>query len=246
VLFYPLSMQRIVINRLDRIITSSSEGVGTLGRAFGLPAEKLSVVYNGMDVEAFRNTGEPRRERTLLFVGNTEDHKKGMRYLFEALAMLPEDVTLTIVDEGPPKRLTAWGMIQELGLERRVSFTGKVSLSELVSLYSTCAVTVMASLHEGFGLPAAEAMACETPVVATTAGALPEVVGDDGAGLLVPPRDPAAIRDAVEKLLGDEGLRMSMGKKGRRRAERNFAWPVAAKNTLAVYHDVIESYRSRS
>ncbi len=91
----------------------------------------------------------------------------------------------------------------------------------------------MASLHEGFGLPAAEAMACETPVVATTAGALPEVVGDD-AGILVPPKNPAAIRDAVARLLGDGALRKVMGKKGRKRAER-LRLPVAARNTLEVY-----------
>jgi glycosyltransferase involved in cell wall biosynthesis len=243
IMFYPLSMQRAVINRLDRVITSSQSGVSDLGAEYGVRPEKVSVVYNGMDVEGFRNTGEPREKRTLLFVGNTEDHKKGMRYLFEALALLPEDVTLTIVDEGPPRRLSAWNIITEKGLQDRVRFTGKVSLSDLASLYSRATVLVMASLHEGFGLPAAEAMACGTPVIATTAGALPEVVGDEGAGILVPPRDGKALADAVMKVLADARLRRSMGEKGRRRAEENFAWPVAARNTMAVYRDVIESYR---
>jgi glycosyltransferase involved in cell wall biosynthesis len=233
VLFYPLSMQRIVIKRLDRVITSSNEGVGTLGKAFGLPADRLSVVYNGMDVETFRNTGEPRKEKTLLFVGNTEDHKKGMRYLFEALAMLPEDVTLTIVDEGPPGRLTAWGMIQELGLERRVVFTGKVDLPTLVSLYSTCTVAVMASLHEGFGLPAAEAMCMQTPV-SPNAGALPEFVGDDGAGYWSRRKTRPPIRDAVESSCDSGASKLHVEKKAAS-AEENFAWPVAARNTLAWY-----------
>ncbi|TAL31777.1 MAG: glycosyltransferase family 1 protein [Spirochaetes bacterium] len=243
VMFYPLTMQKTVINRLDRVITSSRSGIKDLGSEFGVSPGKVSVVYNGMDVEGFRNTGEKREGRMLLFVGNTEDHKKGMRYLFEALSLLPEDVTLTIVDEGPPRRLSAWTIITEMGLEKRVRFTGKVDISALVSLYSRATVLVMSSLHEGFGLPAAEAMACETPVVATTAGALPEVVGDDGAGILVPPRDGKAIADAVMKLLGDGKLRREMGKKGRKRTEEKFAWPVAAKNTLQVYRDVIESYR---
>ena len=243
ILFYPLSMQRAVVKRLDRVITSSHQGVGDLEKAFGLSPEKISVVYNGMDVEVFKNNGAPREERSLLFVGNTEDHKKGMRYLFEALAMLPEDITLTIVDEGPPKRLTAWGMIQGLGLEKRVRFTGKVDLAALVHLYSSKAVLVMSSLHEGFGLPAAEAMACGTPVVATRAGALTEVVGNDGAGILVPPKDPAALKDAILAVMENRDLRASMGRKGRKRAEENFAWPVAAKNTYEVYKDVIDRYR---
>lgn len=243
ILFYPLAMQRIVINRLDRVITSSLEGVDQLNRAFGLGHDRVSVVYNGMDVEAFRNNGARREEKTLLFVGNTEDHKKGMRYLFDALALLPGDVRLTIVDEGPPKRLTAWGMIKERNLEQRVSFTGKVDLNTLVDYYSRATVVVLSSLHEGFGLPAAEAMACETPVVATSVGALPEVVGNDGAGILVPPRNPAALKDAVLRVLADGNLRREMGKKGRKRAEENFAWPVAARNTLKVYNDVIDVYR---
>ncbi len=242
ILFYPLTMQRIVINRLHRVITSSREGISELRQAYGLDQKKVSVVYNGMDVELFKNTGEPRKEKSLLFVGNTEDHKKGMRYLFEALAMLPGDVTLTIVDEGPPKRLTAWGMIERLRLQDRVTFTGRVDLATLVHHYSTCTILVMASLYEGFGLPAAEAMSCETPVVATTAGALPEVVGD--AGLLVPPEDPAALKDAIDTLLNDDALREELGKKGRERAVDNFSWPVAAENTLSVYRDVIASYRS--
>jgi glycosyltransferase involved in cell wall biosynthesis len=243
ILFYPLVMQRVVINRLDRVITSSREGILELVKAFGLPAGKISAVYNGMDVELFRNGGQKRKERSLLFVGNTEDPKKGMRYLFEAMALLPEDITLTIVDEGPPNRLTAWGMIQELGLEKRVVFTGKVDVSELVRLYCTATVLVMSSLHEGFGLPAAEAMACETPVVATSAGALKEVVGADGAGILVPPKDPRALAQAVTALMKDKKLRRAMGGKGRQRAVANFAWPVAAKNTLEVYRDVIDAYR---
>jgi len=112
-----------------------------------------------------------------------------------------------------------------------------------VHLYSTKTILVMSSLHEGFGLPAAEAMACETPVVATTAGALPEVAGDEGAAILVPPKDPAALAEAISSLLRDKKKRAAMGKKGRSRAAERFAWPVAARNTLRVYEDVIAGYR---
>lgn len=245
IMFYPLTMQRTVINRLDRVITSSVDGIGVLNKAYGVSPDRVSVVYNGIDLDVFNNTGEKREERSLLFVGNTEDHKKGMRYLFEALAMLPADIHLTIVDEGPPDRLSAWGMIQELGLEKRVTFTGKVDLKTLVHLYSTKTILVMSSLHEGFGLPAAEAMACEAPVVVTGVGSLPEVIGGDGAGVMVPPKDPAALKDAILALLKDKKRQRLLGKKGRKRVVENFAWPVAAKNTLDVYKDVIKAYRSK-
>ncbi len=243
ILFYPLVMQSFVIKRLDRVITSFKEGIDELQKAFGVKRDRVSVVYNGMDVDLFQNTGERREENALLFVGNTEDSKKGLVYLFEAMTMLPENVTLTIVDDGPPKKMTAADMIKKYNLGHRVKFTGKLTYEALVSMYSKKTILVMSSLFEGFGLPAVEAMSCKTPVVVTTAGSLKEVVSPD-CGILVPPKDPAALKDAIMKLLGDKELREKMGENGRRRAVENFSWPVAAKNTLDVYRDVVEKYRS--
>jgi glycosyltransferase involved in cell wall biosynthesis len=242
VLFYPLNMQRFVIKRLDRIITSSNEGIGELNRAFGLNKDRISVVYNGMDVDTFKNTGDKREERTILFVGNTEDHKKGILFLLEALAGLPDDIRLTIVDEGPPLKKNAAGLVRKTGVEKRVKFTGKVDQQTLVRLYSRATLLVMSSLYEGFGLPAAEAMSCETPVVVTRAGALPEVV-DPSCGVLVEPGNSKALRDAILSLLDNPEARERMGKNGRNKAVDNFSWPVAAKNTLDVYKDVINRYR---
>jgi glycosyltransferase involved in cell wall biosynthesis len=239
-LFYPLMMQRFVIKRLDRVITSSQEGIDELNRAFGLRREKISLVYNGMDIETFRNTGETRERRSVLFVGNTEDQKKGVRFLMEALAGLPLDVTLTIVDEGPPKKKYASRLASEFGVLDRVSFTGRVDGRDMAGLYSRKAVLVMSSLYEGFGLPAAEAMACETPVVATRAGALPEVV-DGSCGILVRPGDSRGLRDAILKLLEEPEMGLMLGKNGRKRAVENFSWETAARNTLEVYKDVIDS-----
>jgi glycosyltransferase involved in cell wall biosynthesis len=243
VLFYPLVMQSFVIRRLDRVITSFREGIDELQKAFGVKRERVSVVYNGMDVDMFQNTGEKREENALLFVGNTEDSKKGLVYLFEAMTMLPENITLTIVDDGPPKKMTAADMIKKYNLGHRVKFTGKLSYDALVSIYSRKTILVMSSLFEGFGLPAVEAMSCKTPVVVTTAGSLKEVVSPD-CGILVPPKDPVALKDGILKLLGDKKLREKMGENGRKWAVENFSWPVAAKNTFEVYKDVVREYRS--
>lgn len=242
--FYPLNMQKYVIKKMDCVITSFKEGVDELHNAFGVKKEKASVVYNGMDVTVFQNTGEPRQKNSLLFVGNTEDHKKGLTYLLEALTMLPPEITLTIVDDGPPDKLTAAQHIARYKLENRVTFTGKVSLNRLVSLYSTCTILVMSSLYEGFGLPAAEAMACKTPVVATTAGALKEII-PHSCGITVEPRNAAALKDAVLELIKDDNRRNQMGEEGRKWTVKNYAWPVAAENTLEVYKNVIEKYWSR-
>lgn len=245
IMFYPLTMQRMVINRLDKVITSSYEGVDELKRSFDLDPSMISVVFNGLDVNEFKNTGLSREERSILYVGNTEDRKKGIRYLIEAFAGLPDDVTLTIVDEGPPKRLTAYNLAEKLGVEKRIIFTGRLPNRDLVRLYNTKTMLIMSSLYEGFGLPAAEAMACEMPVIATAAGALTEVVGRDGAGVIVPPEDSDAIREAAIKLLNNSELRTEMGRKGRQRVVENFAWPVAARNTLEVYKEVIKEYKEK-
>jgi len=101
------------------------------------------------------------------------------------------------------------------------------------SYYSLADVFVLPSLLEGFGLPLVEAMASETPVVATNAGSIPEVVGD--AGLLVPAMDSRALAEAVQELLGDEALRRSLGMRGRKRARTLYRKESMVARTLEVY-----------
>ena len=246
VVFYPLKMQRRVIHRLDRVITSSEETAREICRAFRIPPEKIRNVYNGLEAEFLRpGNGEGRTSKTLLFVGNTDDTKKGIVYLLQAMILLPKEVTLTIVDQGKPHKTYASGLVEEWGLSSRVNFTGKVSTETLRSLYRRSEVVVLPSLYEGFGLPAAEAMACETPVVATAVGALPEVLGSEGAGELVPSRNPLALARAVLKLQGDAGERRKMGFRGRKRVEELFTWEKVAERTVTVYQESIESRSQR-
>jgi glycosyltransferase involved in cell wall biosynthesis len=130
-------------------------------------------------------------------------------------------------------------LVEEWGLSSRVAFTGKVSTEALRALYRRTEVAVLPSLYEGFGLPAAEAMACETPVVATAVGALPEVLGNEGAGDLVPPRNPQALARAILKLQADAEERRKMGLLGRKRVEEFFTWEKVAERTVNVYRELI-------
>ena len=241
ILFYPLSMQKFIIKKLDGVITSFQAGIEELHQAFKVKKEKISVVYNGLDVDLFQNDGSVREKKSLLFVGNTEDHKKGIIYLLEALTLLPKEITLTIVDEGPPLKNFAYKLVKKFNLENRVFFTGKVDQHRLVNLYSSKTILVMSSLYEGFGLPAAEAMACKTPVVATEVGALREVV-IEGTGLLVPPKNPEALQKAILKIIADEKWQQRLGAKGRSWVVSKFSWPVVAKNTMKSYQRFIRSF----
>ncbi|MBE0480221.1 MAG: glycosyltransferase family 4 protein, partial [Dehalococcoidia bacterium] len=130
-------------------------------------------------------------------------------------------------------------LVREHGLEDRVHFTGRLTVDELVKHYCRSEIAVTASVYEGFGLPCAEAMSCGTPVIATRAGALPEIIGSDGAGILVPPADPESLAGAIRSLLGDKPMREKMGHAARKRIEEVFSWDVAARKTLAVYEEVL-------
>jgi glycosyltransferase involved in cell wall biosynthesis len=240
VVFYPLGMQRRVIRRCDRVLTSSRETAREIQRAFRVSPEKIRMVYNGLDADFFRPlNGEPERPSSLLFVGNTDDSKKGILYLLQALTLLPEKVTLTIVDQGAPFKAYAPELVQRFRLTSRVTFTGKVSPEVLRQLYTSSEAVVLPSLYEGFGLPAAESMACGTPVIGTRAGALPEVVGEEGAGILVPARNPQALAQAIRELLRDPERRKKMGIAGRQRVEKLFTWERVAEQTVEVYKELL-------
>ncbi len=241
ILYYPLLMQKIVSNQMDRIITVSYDSKREIRRAFGVSLEKQSVVYNGMDTSIFYPIkGAKKKKNSIIFVGNVEDRKKGVIYLLKALTMTKHKLHLTIVDGGAPNRDTVKRLIKKFDIKNQVTFTGKIPIDRLVQLYSETEIAVCPSLYEGFGFPAAEAMACELPVISTTAGALPEVVGDHmKTGYFVPPRDPGAIANAVDYLLDNPALRKKLGSASRKRVLKVFTWNNAAKEMVSVYKEVI-------
>ncbi len=243
ILYYPLMMQSIVSKRMDRIITVSNDSMKQIKDAFGVPFEKQRVVYNGMDTGLFHAVeGTRKKKNSLIFVGNVEDRKKGVVYLLKALTMTRHDVHLTIVDGGAPNRRYVNEWIRTFGLDGRITFTGKITLDSLVNLYSETEIAVCPSLYEGFGFPAAEAMACELPVIAAKAGALPEVIGEHmKTGYFVPPRDPESIACAIDYFLDNPDIREKMGKAARMRILNRFSWEKAAKEIVDVYREVISA-----
>ncbi len=242
-MFYSfLIMQHFVAKRMDRVITVSQISAKDTMRVLKLPEYKVRVVPNGIDINVFKNSNHtPKEPNSIVMVGNTEDRKKGVVFLLKAIKLLQEnvDVKLSIVDRHGDYTKYAPKLVAEHGLGDRVTFTGRLSVDELVKRYSVSEIAVTASVYEGFGLPCAEAMSCGTPVIATRAGALPEIVGSDGAGILVPPEDPVALSEAIKRLFGDESLRQRMGKAARKRIEESFSWEVAARKTLKVYEEVV-------
>jgi glycosyltransferase involved in cell wall biosynthesis len=150
------------------------------------------------------------------------------------------DISVTVVGE-PKKDGDIVRLIQKLGIGHRINFTGRIDHHEFVQQYARAAVAVVPSVYEGFGLPAGEAMACGVPVISTTGGALPEVVGD--AGVLVQPANSAALAGAIRELLNNPLRAKELGMAGYKRVQKHFTWEKAAEKTVAAYREVISGHR---
>jgi glycosyltransferase involved in cell wall biosynthesis len=241
-----LSVRLIVprsMRRADAVIAVSRHTAADVGELFGVPVERLHVVpegvgpqYRPLPREELAAVG--RRydlpERFVLFVSTIEP-RKNLETLLDAWSRLRERPPLVVAG--------GWGWRYE-EVQRRldqapdgVRLLGPVRPAELPALYNLATCLAHPAWYEGFGLTPLEAMACGTPVVASTASSLPEVVGD--AGLLVPPDDPEGWRDALERLLDDAALRARLRDQGLRRAAE-FTWQKAAAATWEVLDKVLE------
>ena len=231
-----LRMQTRVARKLRHIITVSERSKRDICAAFDIPPERVSVVYNGIDTDAFRPEPSIARNRwQLITTASADQPLKGTQHLIPAFARLCTSFPkLKLVFIGKPKPGgRTEKLIEQLGVKERIRFVHGISTEEIRYLYAGSAVAVVPSEYEGFGLPAGEAMACGTPLVATDGGALPEVVGD--AGRIVPSKDPDALAAAIADLLRDSQQREAMANAGRKRIVECFSWQRAAEETLSLY-----------
>jgi len=243
--FYPIGMQSFVARRIDRVLTSSQCSVDQIANDFGVARSNITNVWNGIDSEIFCPDGSvPKSQTDVLCVGRASDPNKGIRTLIQALGMTPKHVTMTLVDnDHPGNEVFKWA--QEAGVGERLRVTGRVPADELVRLYRGAAVVAVPSRHEGFGLPAVEAMACGTPVVACAAGALSEVMQKSAGGLVVPIDDAGALARGISALIDDPERRARLSEIGRRNVVETFSWPRIAASTAEVYAEVLEARRGR-
>lgn len=242
--FYPIGMQSFVARRLDAVLTSSEVSKRQIVQDFAVSPDRLINVRNGLDTELFRpDPGVAKRPGEILCVGRSSDPNKGIRTLVRALAKLPSEIRLTLVDDdNSDNKVRRWA--GELGVFDRLTLTGRVDSAELLALYRRAELVVVPSRYEGFGLPAVEAMSCGTPVVATRAGALTEVMERTGGGLLAPRDDPDALAAAIATLMADPERRAALARTGRERVVEAYSWPQIARTTADAYREVIARRRS--
>lgn len=260
-------IERVAYQRADGVIAVSPAMRDDVQTLYGVPAERVHVVPNGIDPDEYR----PRHDVALLhrlgvdpdapfvlFVGRVT-RQKGIVHLVRALPRLLPG-TQTVLAAGEPDTPEIAHEMETAVAEARAHAAGPIvwirdmlPRPDVIALYSHAAVFVCPSVYEPFGIINLEAMACETPVVASAVGGIPGIVVDGETGLLVPleptsttnpePRDPeafaAALAEAINRLLADPNARARMGRAGRRRVEEHFSWRAVAARTLDAYRRVL-------
>lgn len=237
-----LRMQVRVVKQLPAVLTVSHNSRVDINAQMQVPLDRLTVVPVGVDHNVFKPYPDVVKKKGRLMVTTSSDvPMKGLVPLLEAIAKLrvERDVDLVVIGK-PKKDGRVAKTIERLGLSDIVSTITGVSDEELARMYGEAEVAIVPSLYEGFSLPAIEAMSCGVPVVGTTGGAIPEVVGTSGeTGLLVEPNNPDALVGAIRTLLDDEALRARLGANGRERVKARFTWEVTARGTAACYEAIL-------
>ena len=246
--WYLTSQTARSVQRARRVITISESGRQDVHRFFGVPLEQIDVVYPGVDavyrplppeeIAAFRER-QDLADRFVLHVGTLQP-RKNIPTLIEAFAQAaPPDVMLVLVGGKGWLFDEIFTRVQALGLQDRVRFTGYVPDEDLPLWYNAASVLVLPSLYEGFGMPAVEAMACGTPVIAADSSSLPEAVGE--AGLLFDPQNGTELADRLTAVLHNPNLVVTMREKGLLQAQQ-FNWEKAGRETAVVYRKAMTGY----
>lgn len=234
-------MQKKVARNIPDLLTVSSSSATDIADDFGVSPQQLRVVPLGVDTELFKPRDLPRVPGRIIAISSADRPLKGIGHLLQAVARLraEHDLQLQLVAKLEPNGTTE-KLIAELGISDIVHTSSGLSDAELAELFASAEIACIPSLYEGFSLPAVEAMASGTPIVASRAGALPEVLGADGeCADLVTPGDVGELTFALDRLLSSPERRQWLGTAGRRRALDVFSWESVAAQTVRVYEQAI-------
>ncbi len=230
-------MQGRVARRVGSLITVSEAAKGDICADFRVRPENVHIVPLGVDTRLFRPRPGPRVSGRIVTVMSADSPLKGLPTLLRAVAKLVTERDVHLVVIGTPSAATLKQTTQ-LSLGDRVTFTSGLPDDEYAKLLASAEIAVIPSLYEGFSLPAAEHMASGTPLIASRAGALPEVTAD--AALLVAPGDPEELAAALRGLHDNPARRAAAAQQGLRRVGERFAWPAVAAATAARYLAAID------
>ena len=237
-----LGMQKRVARAMQEIITVSGSSARDIADDFGVDPERIVTIPLGVDTERF-HPGRPREAGRVVCVASADQPLKGVPVLLRALAAVRADghpqARLTLVSKLKPGG-EADRLLDSLGLREAVDLVSGVDDDELADLVGRAEISVVPSMYEGFSLPAVEAMSSGCALIASRAGALPEVVGDDGtAAVLVEPGNVDELARALGELLDSPRRRAQLSSAGRARVMERYSWAAVARRTAEVYEAAI-------
>ena len=236
-----VEMQGEVASKMPRVVVVSKNSIADIHTDMKVSLDRMRLVPVGVDQELF--SPKPlvqRKPGHMITTASADVALKGLSYLLEALAKLrtEREVHLTII--GKPREGANADLIRSLGLEDCITHVSGVTDERIVELYAEAELAVVPSLYEGFSLPAIEAMATGTCLVATTGGALPEVTGiDNDTVLSCPAGDAEALAAAIRRGLDSKELRDRIGAAGRTRVVERWSWRHCAALTVDQYKEVL-------
>lgn len=258
-----IEVEKTVVRTVDRLIAQCPAERDELLIDYGARPDQIALIPSAVDADRYRpiakdaargELGLDQAEEIVVYVGRIVP-RKDVRNVVEALALLKvrrlagisRMPTLLVVggetEEPDPAATPEIGVLQQLaaslGVADRVRFVGRKQPDELRLWYSAADVAVTTPWYEPFGLTPLEAMACAVPVIGARVGGIAFTVVEGETGFLVPPRDPRALCDRLDRVLGDPALRIRMGQAGRARVLRAFTWSEVASRTAALYEELL-------
>jgi glycogen synthase len=243
-------IEKTGVESADRVIAVSAKMRDDILQHFNADPSKVVVIHNGIDPDRFRRTeAHDHLDRLgvkspyVLFVGRITD-QKGIFHLLEAARKLPPGIQVVLCASAPDTPEIEERLRRALPEHPNVKWIFEMVPLDVVSqLYSHAAVFACPSVYEPFGIINLEAMACETPVVASAVGGILEVVEDGKTGILVPPARPDDLAAALRRVLDDPAMGRAMGRAGRKRVEDRFSWASIAARTQDVYGEAIAEFK---
>ena len=237
-------ISRFLLKHLTDIYVSISRQMTKELVNLGIPESKITYIPNGIDTNFFK-PGNHKEENLLLYVGRISE-LKGLHILIKALEFLKKSVRLVII--GPPDWDAKYyqellGLIEKENMKGRhkIKYLGAMEQSEIVGWYQKASILILPSFAEGFPVTILEALSCQTPVVATPVGGVPEIIKKNNeTGILVPPGNSIHLAEAIDYLLENENVRLKIASEGRKLVKEQYSLENACKKLCSIYKQLIE------
>lgn len=237
--YYPTKM---LLKHLANLYISLSRQMTEDLLELGINKNKIVYLPNGVDTNLFAPQGQ-KEDNLLLFVGRL-GHNKGLHVLMKSLRYLEKSVRLAIIGPASWDRKYYLDLLESIKKENQkgkhdIIYLGAMDQADIIKWYQRASLFVLPSFGEGFPVTTLEALSCETPVIATPVGGIPEVIKDDEDGILIPPNDHIALANAIQYLLENKEVRTQFGLEGRKRIIQNYSLEASVKKLCGIYNQLI-------